>query len=87
MNRFRRNGELPFYYWFLAGLFIGIITGWFFHGTINFIFRMVMLAGVVIVIGLIIYLWQKGTGPGGKTPASSDIPEGSWRNIDPSGRK
>jgi len=87
MNRFRTEGGLPFYYWFLAGLLIGIITGWFFHGTINFIFRMVMLVGVVIVIGLIIYLWQKGTRSNAKSSVSSDIPEGSWRNIDPSGRK
>jgi hypothetical protein len=87
MNRFQRDGGLPFYYWFLAGLLIGIVTGWFFHGTINFIFRMVMLVGVVIVIGLIIYLWQKGKNPGAKASASSDIPEGNWRNIDPSGRK
>jgi hypothetical protein len=47
----------------------------------------VMLVGVVIIIGLIIYLWQKGTRSGGKSSVSSDIPEGSWRNIDPSGRK
>jgi Na+/H+-dicarboxylate symporter len=54
MNRLQRDGGLPFYYWFLAGLLIGIITGWFFHGTINFIFRMLLLVGVIIFIGLIV---------------------------------
>lgn len=87
MNRLQRDGGFPFYYWFLSGLVIGIITGWFFHGTINFIFRMVMLVGVIAVIGLIVYLWQKGSRPGTKNSASTDIPEGTWRNIDPSGKK
>jgi len=87
MNRFQRDGGLPFYYWFLAGLFVGVITGWFFHGTINFIFRMVLLFGVIVVIGLIVYLWQRRPRSGSKNSGTTDIPEGTWRNIDPSGRK
>jgi hypothetical protein len=87
MNRVQRNGGFPFYYWFLAGLFVGIIAGWFFHGTINFILRMALLAGVIVVIGLIVYLWQRGPRMGSKRTTSNDIPEGAWRNIDPSGRE
>ncbi|HET9660265.1 MAG TPA: hypothetical protein VFP05_08035 [Thermomicrobiales bacterium] len=87
MNRLQRNGGFPFYYWFFAGLFVGILTGWFFHGTINFIFRLVLLVGVIAVIGLIIYLWQRGPRSDSTGTGASDIPEGTWRNIDPSGRK
>ena len=87
MNPIKREGGIPFYYWFLAGLFLGLLMGWFFHGTINFILRMTLFLGVVIVIGLIIYLWQKSKSSSGIRAGQSDIPEGSWRNIDPSGRK
>jgi hypothetical protein len=87
MNRLQRNGGFPFYYWFLAGLFCGIVIGWFFSGFINMLFRLALLVGVVVVIGLIVYLWQKSNRSSGITANQSDIPEGSWRNIDPSGRK
>ena len=87
MNRFGRNGTVPFYYWFLAGLAVGILMGWFFSGFINMIFRFALLAGVVVVIGLIIYLWQKAGRPGQKVANQNDIPDANWRTIDPSGRK
>lgn len=87
MDRIQRNINFPFYYWFIAGLLVGILMGWFFSGFINMIFRVLLFAGVVVVIGLIIYLWQKTGRSNGGATKSNDIPEANWRTIDPSGRK
>lgn len=87
MNRSWLNGTVPFYYWFLAGLAVGILIGWFFGGFINMVFRLALFAGVMVVIGLIIYLWLKANRTGEGSTKSNDIPEANWRSIDPSGRK
>ena len=87
MNRLQRNGGFPFYYWFLIGLVTGVLVGWFFSGFINALLRAALFVGVIVVIGLIVYLWRKGNSSAGVAANQSDIPEGSWRNIDPSGRE
>jgi hypothetical protein len=87
MNRLQRNGGFPFYYWFLIGLVTGVLVGWFFSGFINALFRVALFIGVIAIIGLIVYLWRKGNRSSGVAANQSDIPEGSWRNIDPSGRE
>jgi hypothetical protein len=87
MNRLQRNGGFPFYYWFLIGLVTGLLAGWFFSGFINAILRLALFAGVIAVIGVIVYLWRKSSRSVGVTANQTDIPEGSWRNIDPSGRE
>lgn len=87
MNRLQRNGGFPFYYWFLIGLVTGVLVGWFFSGFINALFRVALFVGVIAIIGLIVYLWRKGNRSSGVAANQSDIPEGSWRNIDPSGRE
>ncbi len=89
MDRFKSGGGLPFYYWLLAGMLIGILIGWFFSGFINMILRFTLFFGVIAVVGLVIYLWQKTKSTSSETASKpgSDIPEGSWRNIDPSGGK
>lgn len=87
MNRLQRNEGFPFYYWFLIGLVTGVLIGWFFSGFINALFRAALFLGVIVVLGLIVYLWRKSSRPPGVAGNPSDIPEGSWRNIDPSGRE
>ena len=73
---------------FWYGLFgTGLLMGWFFHGTINMILRMLLLVGVIAVIVLGVYLWQKSSGSNSSSGVVSDIPEANWRDIDPSGRK
>lgn len=87
MNRFQRNGSIPFYYWFLAGMASGILMGWFFGGFISWFLRVVLVVGVIAVIGLMVYLWHKTGSPSGNPAPRNDIPEGTWRTIDPSGGK
>ena len=87
MDKFKSGGGIPFYYWFLSGLVLGLLMGWFFHGTINMILRMLLLVGVIAVIVLGVYLWQKSSGSNRSSGVVSDIPEANWRDIDPSGRK
>lgn len=87
MSRIWRNGSFPFYYWFLAGLAVGMLMGWFFSGFINMILRLFLLAAVIVAIGLVVYLWQGAGRPGEKSAKPSDIPEANWRTIDPAGRK
>jgi hypothetical protein len=87
MNNMKNGGGVPFYYWFLGGLGIGLVMGWFFHGTISMILRMALLLGVIAVAVLGVYLWQKASSSKSSSGITSDIPEGNWRDIDPSGRK
>ncbi|MCO5222617.1 MAG: hypothetical protein M9947_13720 [Thermomicrobiales bacterium] len=86
MDKFKSGGGVPFYYWFLSGLVIGLLMGWFFHGTISMLLRLALLVALAGVIALGFYLWRQSSNSG---PARgvSDIPEGNWRDIDPSGRK
>lgn len=86
MHRFQLNGRFPFYYWFLSGILLGILIGWVFSGFINLLFRMALFAGVVLVIGLAIYLWGRISRSNGPPARQNDIPEGNWRTIDPSGQ-
>jgi predicted lipid-binding transport protein (Tim44 family) len=85
MNNIKNGGGIPFYYWFLSGLALGLLMGWFFHGTISMILRLALLIGVIAVVVLGVYLWQKASSNRSNNIAS-DIPEGNWRDIDPSGR-
>lgn len=89
MDRFKSGGGLPFYYWLIAGLLIGMLIGWFFSGFISMLLRIALMLGVVIVIALAVYLWQrtKGSSSGVVANNGSDIPEGSWRNVDPASGK
>lgn len=87
MNTFKSGGGVPFYYWFLSGLALGLLMGWFFHGTINMILRLGLLFGIVAVVILGVYLWQKASSSKSSSGFKSDIPEGNWHDIDPSGRK
>lgn len=87
MNTFKSGGGIPFYYWFGSGLVLGLLMGWFFHGTINMILRLALLFGVVAVVVLGVYLWQKTSSSSRSSGVTSDIPEGNWRDIDPTGRK
>lgn len=87
MDRFKSGGGVPFYYWLFGGLVGGILIGWFFHGVITMALRMALLLGIVAVVVLAFYLWRKATSSKSGITANQDIPEGSWKNIDPSGRK
>ncbi len=86
MNNFKNSGTIPFYYWFLSGLAFGLVMGWFFHGTISMLLRLSLLFGVIAVVILGVILWQKASSANRSSGVVSDIPEGNWRDIDPSGR-
>lgn len=89
MDKFKSGGGLPFYYWLIGGLVAGLFIGWFFHGVITMALRLALLVGVIAVIALGFYLWRKTTSSSSAASSSTqqDIPEGNWRNIDPSGGK
>lgn len=87
MGTIKSGGGFPFYYWFLSGLAIGVLMGWFFHGTISMFLRLLLLFGVVVVIILGVYLWHKASSSKSSSGVVSDIPEGNWRDIDPTGQK
>lgn len=88
MERFKSGGGIPFYYWLAGGLIAGLLIGWFFHGVITMVLRLALLFGVIAVIAIAVYLWQSSRN---RRPTSgsgaSDIPEGTWRNIDPTGKQ
>ena len=86
MDKFKSRGGVPFYYWLFGGLIAGVMIGWFFHGVITMALRLALIIGVMAVIVLGVYLWRKANASGSDS-SGQDIPEGNWRNIDPSGRK
>lgn len=88
MGTIKSGGGFPFYYWFLSGLAIGLLGGWFFHGTISMFLRLLLLLGVIAVAVLGVYLWHKtSSNSKNSNGVVSDVPEGTWRDIDPTGRK
>jgi hypothetical protein len=87
MDRFQKRATtgFPFYYWFIAGLIVGVVLGWSFHGVVTWIFRGLVIAGLVVVIYLFYKYWRRGQSAG--KSSAEDIPEASWRDIDSTRRR
>ena len=74
----------PVLYAFVAGLLIGMFVGWFFHGLVGTLVRIVIVLLLVIPFVAAVLFWMSVRGGHSRpAPPSSDI-EASWREIDPS---
>jgi F0F1-type ATP synthase assembly protein I len=77
-DRFR-----PVLYAFVAGLVIGMFIGWFFHGLVGTLVRIVIVLLILVpFVAAILFWWSVKNRPARPAP-SSDI-ETTWREVDSS---
>ena len=69
----------------LAGLVIGVVLGWMFHGLIGTIFRIgiILLFILPFVAAVAFWLSSRSSGQSG---GSSTIQEANWRDLGGSGQ-
>jgi hypothetical protein len=69
----------------LAGLVIGVVLGWMFHGLIGTVFRIgiILLFILPFVAAVAFWLSSRSSGQGG---GSSTIQEANWRDLGGSGQ-
>ncbi|MGH2533336.1 MAG: hypothetical protein ACRDJW_13640 [Thermomicrobiales bacterium] len=74
----------PLLYAFVAGLLMGMFIGWFFHGLVGTLVRIVIVLLLVVPFVAAVLFWLSVRN-GRSRPAAppSDI-EASWREVDPS---
>lgn len=76
LDRFR-----PLLYAFVAGLLVGMFVGWFFHGLVGTLVRIVVVFLLLVpFVAAGLFWWSIKSGP--SRPPPSDI-EATWREIDP----
>ena len=61
-----------------AGLFIGIILGWMFHGFVGALVRMVLIIIILLPFVFAIIFWVRTTNKG--RVQESGIQEAEWRD-------
>lgn len=73
-TRFARFG-------FIAGLVLGILIGWFFHGVVSLVMRVGFVIALLIPLAIVLWLWWRSS----RTPMPSDRPRTSiqWIEVGP----
>ena len=61
-----------------AGLFMGVLIGWMFHGFVSVLVRLGLLLVVVIPVCLAIYFWFKVDRANRAARQDSGIREAEW---------
>jgi len=74
-TRFARFG-------FVAGLVVGILIGWFFHGVVSLIMRVGFVIALLIPLAIVLWLWWRSS----RTPMPADRPRTSIQWVDISAR-
>jgi hypothetical protein len=71
-TRFARFG-------FIAGLIVGILIGWFFHGVVSLIMRVGFVIALLIPLAIVLWLWWRSS----RTPMPGERPRASiqWVEI------
>jgi predicted lipid-binding transport protein (Tim44 family) len=72
-------------YYFMAGLLLGLVLGWMFHGVIGLAIRLLVLVVVVAVLYFVYTLWRRTQPP--RSAPYDDIPDANWRELDPTRRR
>jgi len=70
-TRFARFG-------FVAGLVVGILVGWFFHGVVSLIMRVGFVVALLIPLAIVVWLWWRSS----RTPMPADRPRTSIQWVD-----
>lgn len=89
----RMNAQIPQHWWerirwarggFFAGLLIGVMLGWFFHGIISFLFRFGLVLVLLLPLLVIGWLWWRSSRRDGAGVPTATVM--TWRGEDTSGR-
>jgi membrane protein implicated in regulation of membrane protease activity len=72
-------------YGLLAGLLIGAVAGWMFHGVIGTIFRLFVVALLLVPVVLAFLFWQRVTRRDDQ-PRSVDVRDADWVEIEATNR-
>lgn len=84
------NAQIPQHWWerirwarggFFAGLLLGVVVGWLFHGIISFAFRFGLVLVLLLPLLVIGWLWWRSSrGDGAGEPTTTVM---SWRGGEP----
>lgn len=75
----------PLIYTFCAGLVVGMFAGWFFHGLVGTIVRVVFLIIMMIPFIAAFLFWRSLSGSRNRPVDRTDI-EAAWRDVEPAPR-
>ena len=71
----------PKFYIFCAGLVVGLFLGWFFHGLVGTLVRIVIVLLILVPVVAAFLFWRSVSNDRGKTQMS-DVTDASWREVD-----
>jgi hypothetical protein len=72
-------------YGLLAGIVVGAVFGWMFHGVIGFIIRLVIVAILLLPVVLAFMFWRQVTAKQ-VPPRSNTTRDADWVEIEPTSR-
>jgi F0F1-type ATP synthase assembly protein I len=75
----------PIVYSFIAGLLVGMLLGWFYHGFVGLLIRILVLIPLLIVVVAAVMFWRGTSRQRARMNQSHDI-ETTWRDVDQRGR-
>lgn len=70
-TRFARFG-------FVAGLVVGVLVGWFFHGVVSLILRLGFVIALLIPLAIVLWLWWRSN----RTPLPPNRTQRSIQWVD-----
>jgi F0F1-type ATP synthase assembly protein I len=71
----------PVVYSFIAGLLVGMLIGWFYHGFVGLLIRILVLIPLLILVVAAVMFWRGTTRQREHLTRSRDI-EARWREGD-----
>jgi F0F1-type ATP synthase assembly protein I len=72
-------------YGLIAGLVFGAVLGWMFHGWVGFIFKLFIVAMLLVPLVLAVLFWQRVTSRPA-APRQSDVRDADWIEIEADSR-
>lgn len=72
-------------YAFIAGLLVGIMFGWFFHGLISMAVRFGVVAVLLIPIALLVFMWWRSSRERNRLQTTMTVMRWNGGNFSPYG--
>jgi F0F1-type ATP synthase assembly protein I len=71
----------PKFYIFCAGLVVGLFLGWFFHGLVGTLVRVLIIMLILVPVVAAFLFWRSVSSDRSKS-VRSDVTDASWREVD-----